>query len=247
MALDRDALARRAQVGLGGHAVLEVGDLVGAVGQRLGERDQQVGRVAFAPAGHQHRQPVQHQAAKALVVARQVVDVGHVRDFRGAGAGCTAVEVAGAIDLEAECDLRERRVYAVGGRVRSGQCHQAQGVAREITGAVQLHLQGAAAGRHVQHARVAHALAAAHLDVGGRQWNGGRLGQVVHEVQHQARLAVHHLQVLDAVEPARRRFQRRGAQGGDAARVLAEVLLRGHGERLLVKLASPACCVSSTV
>ena len=35
--------------------------------------------------------------------------------------------------------------------------------------------------------------------------------------------------------------------GGDAARILAKVLLRAHGARLLVNWTAPACCVSSTV
>ncbi len=65
----------------------------------------------------------------------------------------------------------------------------------------------------------------------------GRLAQVMHKVQHQARLAVHDLQVLDAVEPARRQLLRGGAQGGNAARILAEVLLRAHDARLRVNWA----------
>jgi hypothetical protein len=245
MPAHRHALARRAQVGLGRDCVLEVGDLVGAEGQCLGQRDHQVGRAAFLPVRHQHRQPVQHQSAEALVVARQVVDVGCALRQRRAVVLHAAVEVAGAVDLEAEGDLRQRRVDAVGRRVGAGRGHQPQLVAREVADAIELHRQHVAAGRHADGLRVAHAHTAADLDVGRGQRRGRREGQRVHEMQQQPRLAMHHLQVFDAVESPRRIGLRGLPHGGDASRVAAEVLAVHVISRL--NCAWPVCCVSSTV
>ena len=245
MPAHRHALACGAQVGLGRDRVLEVRDLVGAEGQRLGQRHHQVGRAAFLPVGHQHREPVQHQPAEALVIARQVVDVGCALRRRRAVVLHAAVEIAGTVDLEAEGDLRQGRVDAVRRRVGAGGGHQPQLVAREVADVVQLHGQHVAAGRHPDGLRVAHAHAATDLDVACCERCGRREGQVVHEMQHQPWLAVHHLQVLDAVEGPRRIGLRGLPHGGDAAGVAAQVWAAHVISRL--NCACPVCCVSSTV
>ncbi len=72
--LRRDPLAGGVEVGLVGHRVLEVAEVVALVGQQLEERDAEVGRVALEPGRVQLRDQVEQQPAEARVVLGQVVD-----------------------------------------------------------------------------------------------------------------------------------------------------------------------------
>ena len=63
-----------AQVGLGGHGVLAVRQLVAEVGHDLDERHAHVGRRALGPTGRREVEAVQHQAAEGRIVLGQVVD-----------------------------------------------------------------------------------------------------------------------------------------------------------------------------
>ena len=83
VAAQRDPAPRGAEVGLGGDRVLAPRQLVGHVGQRLHQRDADVGRVALRPRRRQLAEPLQHGAAEAGEVLGQVVDarpltLGHV-------------------------------------------------------------------------------------------------------------------------------------------------------------------------
>ncbi len=68
-----------AQVGFGGHGILEVAQVVGRVGQRLHQGHPQVGRVALLPGRHGRRHAVEHQAPEGGEVPGQVVHPGHLR------------------------------------------------------------------------------------------------------------------------------------------------------------------------
>ena len=87
MAPHRHALVRGGEIGLVGDRVLAVRQVVGRIGQQLDQRHADVGGGALVPAGREQAQPVEHQAAKAGVVLRQVVDVGL---GRGRAAGTAA-------------------------------------------------------------------------------------------------------------------------------------------------------------
>ena len=76
MAANRDALARRAKISLGGDSVLLIAQLVGAVGQRFHQGDAQIGGLRSFHAGIEHRHAIEHQAAKARIVFGQIVDFG---------------------------------------------------------------------------------------------------------------------------------------------------------------------------
>ena len=64
----------RAEVGLGRHGVLSVGEVVGDVGEQLDERDADIGHVTLAPLGHEQRHAVEHQPAEPGVVTHEVID-----------------------------------------------------------------------------------------------------------------------------------------------------------------------------
>ena len=100
VAAHRDALAGGGEVGLVGDRVLPVGEVVGGVGQQLDQRDAEIGRRALGPARHQQAQAVEHQAAEALVVLGQVVDVGPAPTSGGQSSGWAQSKSAGHSTLK---------------------------------------------------------------------------------------------------------------------------------------------------
>ena len=210
----------RAQVGLGGHRVLAVGQLVGHVGQDLHQGDADVGRGPLGPPGGQQAEPVEQQPPERPVVLGQVVDRGDHRRLRGAALLLPAVELRRALDLERERHLGQQGVEAGGRVVAAGAGDQAQGVAGEVApvrgaddqdggGFVEAgHQGGVLAGRqgggrrHPLDRHHRHPLAAGDGDVGRPQ--AGRGLEQPHEQGALAEglrrgVGVGHLDVLDAV------------------------------------------------
>ena len=97
-----------------------------------------------------------------------------------------------------------------------------------------------------RHRRIAHAHAAADLDVRGGERHGRHQVQRVYEVHFEPALVGRDLEVVDAVEQARRTGLRGIAQRIDAARRAANVLA-AHDVTFCVKLAIFDAWVRSTV
>ncbi len=98
----RDAAPGSGEVGLGGDSVLVIAQVIGRVGKQFDQRYRQVGHVPLAPLGHGQRQPVVHQLPEACEVLRQVINLGPLGCRRRTFLILAAIEVARAVDPEAE-------------------------------------------------------------------------------------------------------------------------------------------------
>ena len=188
---DGDPPPGRRQVGLGGHGVLVITQVVSDVGQHLHQRDPQVGGVPLGPARHDHRQAIEDDLAEARVVLGEVVDLGLVGNRRWARGLRGAVEVGTSACGEGEVDLsvagiEARQRFVAGPAVLL--LDQPEGVGRGVAGAVDpdrqeiLLVRAAAVDPGLHDPEVADAPAAVDADVG----RADPLGGLVEEVDHQA-------------------------------------------------------------
>ena len=261
MPAHRDALARGAQVGLGGDRVLVVAELVGGVRQRLHQCDAEVRHVALLPCRHAQREAVEEQLAEAGIVLRQVVDLRrgrrwrHARRLVGAVQRLRAVEAevqrgAGVARIEAGIGLPARRVVA------GGRLHQAQTVRGVVAFAVEHHAQAGVVvqlrfqlGVHAEHAQAGDALAAADAHVGHAE----ALRNLAEQVHAQAHAVVADLDVVDAVERAGQpqlvapRRHAAGRQRRAADRAEARMDVRAVHGRLRTKLSLRVSPLARTV
>ena len=131
MPAHRDPLPRRVQVGLGGHRVLLVAELVAGVGEQLHQGHSQIGDVALGPLRREQGEPVEQQLTEAGVVLGEVVQRGLGEPGRRAWRW-QAIGLARAASGEGERGRGLPWVQARIGQVRSGG-GQPQGVGRGIS------------------------------------------------------------------------------------------------------------------
>ena len=133
----RDAAARRLQIGLRSDRVLLIAELVADIGNQFGKRNADIRFACSSPRGHKLIQPVQHDAAERAIILRQVVDRRRSRQIRRAvGRWRSAIEIRTALHFERKRHLRELRIEAresLGDiervfRSRAGVVHQPQQV-----------------------------------------------------------------------------------------------------------------------
>ena len=97
-----NALARGFQIGLGGHRVLIVTEVVAGVGEHLNQRDADIGGVGFLPVRHEYGEAVQNELPEAAIVLRQVIDLGLRHHCRPTRARWGAIQIGRAVHLEGE-------------------------------------------------------------------------------------------------------------------------------------------------
>jgi len=147
MPAHRDALARGAEVGLGGDRVLVVAEVIAEVCEQLHDDDAEIGGAALLPIGHDLREPIEQDLAKAAVVLGEVIERRRGRDRRLARRRGGAVERRRALGLEREVDRRGdgipilRGLGCVGLRISDDGERVLGGVA-ELVGAHDEHVVG---------------------------------------------------------------------------------------------------------
>ena len=144
VAADRHPPPGGAEVRLGGHRVLVVGELVGGVGEEFGQRHPEVGGMPLGPVRHGQAQPVQHGAPQTVEVPRGVVDDRRRRVLLLRRFTAPAVVRGGAGLREGELRAVVARVEP---RIRAGArpavrvgLHHAQPVARGVPRPVDPHV-----------------------------------------------------------------------------------------------------------
>ena len=182
-----------AEIGFGGDGILLPGYLVADMGQHLDQHDGLVRRAALGPPRHQRGEPVQHEAAEAVIILGEIVNR-RVRPHLGRAdmAGAT-VEVGGAAGLERERDDGQFRIEAVrrvGGGI-GGRARQHQFVERIVVDLAvgHRHRQHSAGLLDGLHLRVAEPHAAADQDIPFGEFDAFRIAAAAaREVEQEGRL-----------------------------------------------------------
>ena len=102
MATHRDPLPGRMQIGLCGHCILIIAEMVAGIGQDLHQGHADIRHMPFLPFRHGQGEAVKDQLAKAAVILGKVVELRLLEWFRRADLLLFAVQFVGTIDLEAE-------------------------------------------------------------------------------------------------------------------------------------------------
>jgi hypothetical protein len=127
MPAQRNPPARRLEIGLRRDRILLIAELIAHIGEKLDKGDAEIGDARLLPLRRELRHPVKHQAAEALVVLGEIIDVGRDRLLRRADVHWLAIEIRRAFDLEGEIDRVELRVevlrrVGIGCRTCQRQC-----------------------------------------------------------------------------------------------------------------------------
>ncbi|KQZ61380.1 hypothetical protein ASD67_19320 [Sphingopyxis sp. Root1497] len=241
VAEDRPAQSGAAKKGLGPHRILEPARLVGGIGERLDERDAEIGGAAFGPARQADRHAVEHQLAETVIILGEIVDRRAEGARRAGSVGRGAVERRGAFGLEAEIERGEHRVEERRHRVIDRPEPHRQPIGRIIACGVERERQAVRhrPRRDVGDADAGDAGAAADAEiVGVEQRHARRENAVVAQEDERQqplaqlrsrRVAVDNLEIVDAV-------QQHPAAGvdirlGDAlAAALGAAILEGGGQ-----------------
>jgi hypothetical protein len=139
----RHAEARRVEVGLGGDDILPVAEVIADVRHQLDQHVADVGHVLLSPRRQHQGQPLEHEAAEAGVVPRQVVEHRLVPAIvETVGAGVRAVEVGRALELEGEPRAVVAWVDARGRmQIVSAVAHHPHHVRRRVAFGVEVELE----------------------------------------------------------------------------------------------------------
>jgi hypothetical protein len=100
-------MQRGAGIRLGRGGVLRIGDVIADVGEQFGNRDRKIGRRGLRPIGHQQPHAVEQHAAKALVVARKIIDARRGRQLGGADSRIATIKLRRAGGLKGKAHARE--------------------------------------------------------------------------------------------------------------------------------------------
>ena len=153
MAAHGDAQPRRVEIGFGRDRILVIAQMICGIRQQFHQRDAEIRHMPLTPLGQGEGETVEDELAEARVILGEIIDLRRrLRLARAIGSGL-AIQVARAIDLEAEVEASVTRIEAgkrpIAGLIVAGACrgsnswhrchllNQAQTIDRKIASPVE--------------------------------------------------------------------------------------------------------------